>query len=128
VDWPRRLEFDADYVDMLGHWYWPLVDLWIIAATAFQVVWQAVTGRDWVLLGIYGSLSILSNFLMQRTYETVEANVVQPFAYLQIVFVTMIGLTFFNEVLHLHVVVGVAIVVLAGLVALLLQRRDQVAA
>jgi len=45
VDWPRRLEFDADYVDMLGHWYWPLVDLWIIAATAFQVVWQAVTGR-----------------------------------------------------------------------------------
>jgi len=45
VDWPRRLEFDADYVDMLGRWYWPLVDLWIITATAFQVVWQAVTGR-----------------------------------------------------------------------------------
>ena len=45
VDWPRRLEFDADYVDMLGRWYWPLVDLRIIAATAFQVVWQAVTGR-----------------------------------------------------------------------------------
>ncbi len=45
LDWPRRLEYDADYVDMLGRWYWPLVDLRIIAATAFQVIWQAVTGR-----------------------------------------------------------------------------------
>jgi len=45
VDWPERLEYDAQYVDMLRHWYWPLVDLWIIVTTAFQIVWQAVTGR-----------------------------------------------------------------------------------
>jgi len=45
VDWPRRLEYDACYVDMLGRWYWPLVDLWIIGATALLVVWQGVTGR-----------------------------------------------------------------------------------
>jgi len=45
VDWPERLEYDARYVDMLSHWYWPFVDLWIIVTTAFQVVWQAVTGR-----------------------------------------------------------------------------------
>ncbi|MEI6100048.1 MAG: DMT family transporter [Alphaproteobacteria bacterium] len=108
--------------------FWPPVIGAVLMTFVGLPHWQAVTGRDWVFLGIYGSLSVLSNFLMQRTYETVEANVVQPFAYLQIVFVTMIGLTFFNEVLQLHVVVGVAIVVLAGLVALLLQRRDQVAA
>jgi lipopolysaccharide/colanic/teichoic acid biosynthesis glycosyltransferase len=45
VDWPERLEYDAQYVDMLGHWYWPLLDLWIIVTTAFQIVGQAVTGR-----------------------------------------------------------------------------------
>ena len=45
VDWPRRLEYDAEYVDMLGHWYWPFVDLWIIVSTAVLIVWQAVTGR-----------------------------------------------------------------------------------
>ena len=108
--------------------FWPPVIGAVVMTFVGLPYWQAVTGRDWVFLAIYGSLSVLSNFLMQRTYETVEANVVQPFAYLQIVFVTMIGLTFFNEVLHLHVVVGVVIVVLAGLVTLLLQRRDQVAA
>ena len=45
VDWPRRLEYDARYVDMLSRWYWPLVDLWIIGATALLVVWQGFTGR-----------------------------------------------------------------------------------
>jgi lipopolysaccharide/colanic/teichoic acid biosynthesis glycosyltransferase len=45
VDWPRRLEYDAEYVEMLGRWHWPLVDLWIMIMTAVQVVGQAVTGR-----------------------------------------------------------------------------------
>jgi len=45
VDWPRRLEYDAAYVEMLGRWYWPLVDLWIMIRTAGQVLGQAVTGR-----------------------------------------------------------------------------------
>jgi lipopolysaccharide/colanic/teichoic acid biosynthesis glycosyltransferase len=45
VDWPRRLEYDARYVDMLSQWYWPMVDLWIIGVTALLVVWQGVTGR-----------------------------------------------------------------------------------
>ena len=107
--------------------FWPPVIGAVIMTVVGLPHWQAVSGRDWVFLGIYGLLSVLSNFLMQRTYETVEANVVQPFAYLQIVFVTMIGLTFFNEVLHLHVVIGVVIVVAAGLVTLLLQRREWVA-
>ncbi|MBC7738075.1 MAG: DMT family transporter [Candidatus Saccharibacteria bacterium] len=108
--------------------FWPPVIGAVVMTFVGLPQWQAVTPRDWVFLLIYGLLSVLSNFLLQRTYETVEANVVQPFAYLQIVFVTMVGLTFFNEVLHVHVVVGVVIVVLAGLVTLLLQRRDQVAA
>ncbi len=108
--------------------FWPPVIGAVVMTFVGLPQWQAVTPRDWVFLVIYGLMAVLSNFLMQRTYETVEANVVQPFAYLQIVFVTMIGLTFFNEVLHLHVVAGVVIVVLAGLVTLLLQRRDQVAA
>jgi lipopolysaccharide/colanic/teichoic acid biosynthesis glycosyltransferase len=45
LDWPERLEYDAQYVEMAGRWWAPLLDLWIIAATVVQVVWQAVTGR-----------------------------------------------------------------------------------
>ncbi|MFM7108343.1 MAG: sugar transferase [Planctomycetaceae bacterium] len=45
VAWPERLEYDARYVDLLRRPVAPLVDLWILVATAFQVVGQAFTGR-----------------------------------------------------------------------------------
>ncbi len=45
VDWPERLEFDVQYVEMLGRATAPLTDLWIAVLTAFQMVFQAITGR-----------------------------------------------------------------------------------
>ena len=103
--------------------FWPPIIGVVLMTVVGLPHWQAVTPRDWVFLAVYGSLSILSNWLLQKTYETVEASAVQPFAYLQIVFVSGIGLVFFHEVLQFQVVIGVAIVVLAGLFALLHQRR-----
>ena len=103
--------------------FWPPIIGVVLMTVIGLPYWEAVSGRDWVLLAIYGLMSVLSNYLLQRTYETVEANVVQPFAYLQIVFVTMIGLTFFDETLQTHVVAGVVVVVLAGIFALWQQQR-----
>lgn len=45
VDWPRRLEYDARYVEILRGWRGPFADLWIVAATLIQLVVQAATGR-----------------------------------------------------------------------------------
>ena len=43
--WPERLERDAEYVDMLGRWYGPFVDIYIVICTICLVAWQALTGR-----------------------------------------------------------------------------------
>jgi drug/metabolite transporter (DMT)-like permease len=48
---------------------------------------------------------------------------VQPFAYFQIVFVTVIGIVIYGEVLRPEVAIGAAIVVLAGLYALTQARK-----
>jgi lipopolysaccharide/colanic/teichoic acid biosynthesis glycosyltransferase len=45
LDWPARLELDAHYVEILGRWYAPAVDLWIAVVTVFQIVYQSLTGR-----------------------------------------------------------------------------------
>jgi lipopolysaccharide/colanic/teichoic acid biosynthesis glycosyltransferase len=45
LDWPTRLERDAQYVDMLDRWYAPLLDLWIALCTIHLLAWQALTGR-----------------------------------------------------------------------------------
>jgi len=45
LGWPERLERDAEYVDMLGRWYGPFVDIYIVICTICLIAWQALTGR-----------------------------------------------------------------------------------
>jgi drug/metabolite transporter (DMT)-like permease len=71
----------------------------------------------------YAVVCVISNWLLQKTYEVAEASVVQPFAYFQIVFVTVIGIVIYGEVLRPEVAIGAAIVVLAGLYALTQARK-----
>jgi drug/metabolite transporter (DMT)-like permease len=65
---------------------------------------------------------VFSHWLLLKCYEVAEASSVQPFAYLQIVFVAIIGITIYAEVLKLNVVIGAAIIVAAGIYALLHER------
>jgi lipopolysaccharide/colanic/teichoic acid biosynthesis glycosyltransferase len=45
VRWPERLEFDARYVEILGKWWAPAADLWIMSVTVIQIMVSALTGR-----------------------------------------------------------------------------------
>jgi len=85
--------------------------------------WQAVMGWDLVFLAVYCGLAILSHWLLTKCYEAAEANVVQPYAYLQIVFVTVIGIVVYDETLAPAVALGTLVVVAAGLYALIQERR-----
>ena len=86
--------------------------------------WEPMTGPDWVWMTIYALLAVLGNWLLIRCYEVAEAGSVQPFAYLQIVLVSVIGIVVYGEVLRTPVIIGGAIVVAAGLFALLHNRRQ----
>lgn len=81
--------------------------------------WEPMPAADWGLTVINGLVAIMSNWLLIRCYSRAEANVVQPFAYLQLVFVMMMGASVFGERLDPAVLIGAAVVVGAGLVTLL---------
>ena len=85
--------------------------------------WETIAPLDWVYVLCYAATAVASNWLMLKTYEAAEASAVQPFAYLQIVFVSVIGITIYGEHLAPAVAAGTAIVVAAGLYALTLDRR-----
>lgn len=87
--------------------------------------WQAVAPADIPLLAIYAGISIFSHWLLLKCYEQIEAARVQPYAYLQIVFVTLIGLTVYGETLSPLVALGAGIIIAAGLYALSLERTKQ---
>jgi drug/metabolite transporter (DMT)-like permease len=86
--------------------------------------WMPVQGWDWLPLAAYAGVSVLSNWLLTKTYQVAEASSVQPFAYLQIVFVAGIGIFFFGEHLDPLVAMGAVVVIGAGLYALMLARGE----
>ena len=80
--------------------------------------WEPMTGPDWIWMGVLCISGALGHWLLIKSYEVAEASVLQPFAYLQLVFVTFIGLTVFGEELKLNVALGTLVVIGAGLFTL----------
>ncbi|WP_022704616.1 DMT family transporter [Pseudorhodobacter ferrugineus] len=78
---------------------------------------------DLLMIGVYSFLALFGHYLLIRSYSMAEASALQPFAYLQIVFVTVIAIVVFDEVLHMNVVIGGGIVILAGLFTVIRSRQ-----
>ena len=85
--------------------------------------WEPMIGPDWIWMGALCITGVTGHFLLIKTYEVAEASAVQPFAYLQLVFATSIGISIFGERLESNVTIGACIVVAAGLFTLLRARR-----
>ena len=78
-------------------------------------MWEPMSSRDWLWMALLCLTGALGHGLLIKCYEVAEASAVQPFAYLQLVFVSVIGVAFFNEVIALNVAIGAGIVLSAGL-------------
>lgn len=77
--------------------------------------WEPMTGSDWLIMACLCVTGISGHWLLIRVYEVAEASAVQPFAYFQLAFAAVIGLSFFGETVRANVVLGAAIIVAAGL-------------
>lgn len=84
--------------------------------------WQPMSGADWGWMAVLCCTAATGHWMMIRSLEVAEASAVQPFAYFQLVFVAILGLTLFDEALRPNVAIGAAIVVAAGLFTLWRQR------
>jgi drug/metabolite transporter (DMT)-like permease len=84
--------------------------------------WQPMAPSDWGWMGILCLTGAGGHWLLIKVYEVAEASAVQPFAYLQLVFVTAIGVTIFGEVVEPNVALGILLVVSAGLFTLWRER------
>ncbi len=84
--------------------------------------WEPMTTPDWAWMGLLCVTGALGHWLLIKCYEVAEASAVQPFAYLQLVFASAIGLILFGETLATNVALGSAVVVGAGLFTLWRER------
>ena len=77
-----------------------------------------MTGPDWAWMLLLCCTSCAGHYFLIRAYDLAEASAIQPFAYLQLVFVAILGIFLFHETLRTSVVFGSAIVIAAGLFTL----------
>lgn len=84
--------------------------------------WEPMSLADKGLMAILCCTAAAGHWCLIRAYEVAEASAVQPFAYLQLVFASLLGVFVFGEVLQTNVVIGAAVVVAAGLFTLWRQR------
>ena len=66
---------------------------------------------------------VTGHWLLIKCYDVAEASAIQPFAYFQMVFAGAVGIIVFGDMLRSNTLIGSAIVVGAGLFALLRARR-----
>ncbi|WP_341368130.1 DMT family transporter [Yoonia sp. BS5-3] len=86
--------------------------------------WEPMTSDGWMWMSILCLTGAGGHWLLIKTYEVAEASAVQPFAYLQLVFASAIGLFIMGETLRPNVAIGAAVVVAAGLFTLWRERRS----
>lgn len=95
-----------------------------VAMTAVGVwFWQPMLAPDWIWMAALCVSGVLGHWLLIKCYEVAEASVVQPFAYLQLVFVSILGVSIFGESVGMNVIIGAGIVVFAGLFTLWRARK-----
>ena len=74
-------------------------------------------------MGLLCLTGALGHWLLIKCYEVAEASAVQPFAYLQLVFASILGVFAFGEVIRTNVAIGTVIIVMAGLFTLWRERQ-----
>ncbi|MBU2866153.1 DMT family transporter [Pacificibacter marinus] len=80
--------------------------------------WEPMTPADWGMMALLCASATLGHYLLIRAYELAEASAIQPFAYLQLAFASVLGVLVFGDVIRLNVAVGTTLVVGAGVFAL----------
>lgn len=86
--------------------------------------WEPMTGADWRWMALLCVTGVSGHWLLIRCYEAAEASAVQPFAYFQLVFAALIGLSVFGETIRTNVAIGAAMIVAAGLFTLWRERAQ----
>ncbi len=87
--------------------------------------WEPMIATDWIFMACLCITGVTGHWLLIRCYEVAEASAVQPFAYLQLVFASIIGITLFGETVRANVAIGAALIVAAGLFTFWRERQKR---
>ncbi len=96
------------------------------AITPFGLAkWEPMSAENWGWMLALCITSVTAHFTMIKAYAVAEAGAIQPFAYLQLVFIAALGFFLFGETIRTNVIIGAVVVVGAGIFTLLRARQKE---
>ena len=99
----------------------------VVGSIAMTVIglnfWDPVSRSDWSVMLLLSASGVVGHYLLIKCYEVAEASAIQPFAYLQLIWASMIGIIIFGEKITTNVLIGACIIVGAGLFTLWRERK-----
>ena len=113
----------GQYDDSSTSFFWTGV----VGSIAMTVIglnfWDPVSRSDWSVMLLLSASGVVGHYLLIKCYEVAEASAIQPFAYLQLIWASMIGIIIFGEQITTNVLIGACIIVGAGLFTLWRERK-----
>jgi drug/metabolite transporter (DMT)-like permease len=109
----------------LTSFFWTAIAGGIAMLAIGPFFWVPPVGTDWYWMGLLCLTGTGGHYLLIKALDATKASTIQPFAYLQLVFASSIGILVFDDSLDPMLIVGSAIIVGSGLFAL--QRERQAA-
>lgn len=85
--------------------------------------WEPMSLHDSYWMAVLCTTGVLGHWLLIKCYEVAEAGAVQPFAYFHLMWTAILAIFIFGEVLRINVVIGVTIIMSAGLFTLWREHR-----
>ncbi len=86
--------------------------------------WSLPNTRDLSLMGLCGVIAAFGSTLLSQAYRLGKANIVTPFEYTGMIWAVVFGFLFFGEVPKINTILGMALIALAGVLALNASRRN----
>lgn len=91
----------------------------MVGATLMSVVvpffWVMPAQEEWMLMGFMGGVGLFGQLLLIKALGMATSSLLAPFAYTQIIWATLIGMFVFGDIPELFTIIGVAIIILGGL-------------
>lgn len=77
--------------------------------------WSLPEGTEWLIFGFIGLTSAVGSYFATQAYRTTRASIVTPFEYTSLLWATLWGFLFWNEVPDAPTLIGMLMVVVSGL-------------
>ena len=105
--------------------FWTAISGGFVVLLMAPFFWTPPVGFDWGWMAILCLTGTAGHYLLIRALNETTASTIQPFAYLQLVFSSALGIKIFGDQLDPMLIAGALVIVASGLFALEREKKQK---